>query len=118
MSKEQSKRSRRRFKRLHERGLHDDIRYRGPISYQGFMALGWLCIVMSVVIIMMKLGVKVNPQKMSGLQKTGEILGYLPALSVPFMLIANFSRLLNNEEGYKAQIMRNGLATAGIFVDE
>ena len=116
MSKKHSKRSRRRFKQLHERGLYDDIWYRGPISYQGFMALGWLCIVMSVVIIMMKLGVKVNPQKMSGLQKTGEILGYLPALSVPFMLIANFSRLLNNEEGYKAQIMRNGLATAGIFV--
>ena len=116
MSKKEGKRIRRRHKRLHERGLHDDIRYRGPISYQGFMALGWLCIVMSVVIIMMKLGVKVNPQKMSGLQKTGEILGYLPALSVPFMLIANFSRLLNNEEGYKAQIMCNGLATAGIFV--
>ena len=116
MSKKQGKKARRRFKRLHERGVHDDIRYRGPISFQGFMALGWLCIVMSVVVIVMKLGIKVNPQKMGGLANTGEILGYLPALSVPFMLIANFSRLLNNEEGYKAQILRNGLATMGIFV--
>ena len=116
MSKKEGKKARRRFKRLHERGVHDDIRYRGPISFQGFMALGWLCIVMSVVVIVMKLGIKVNPQKMGGLEKIGDVLGYLPALSVPFMLIANFSRLLNNEEGYKAQIMRNGLATAGIFV--
>ena len=116
MSKKEGKKFRRRRKRLHERGLHDDIRYRGPISYQGFMALGWLCIVMSVVVIVMKLGVKANPEKMSHLNQLGDALGYLPALSVPFMLIANFSRLLNNEEGYKAQIMRNGLATAGIFV--
>lgn len=116
MNKKEVKETRRWFKRLHERGLHDDIRYRGPLSYQGFMALGWLCIVMSAVVIMMKLGVRANPEKMSYLNQLGDALGYLPALSVPFMLIANFSRLLNNEEGYKAQIMRNGLATAGIFV--
>jgi hypothetical protein len=45
-----------------------------------------------------------------------DLLGYIPSMSLPFMLIANFSRILNNEEGYKKQLLRNGLATLGIFV--
>lgn len=40
---------RRRIKRLHEVTAADDIRYRGPLSYQGFQALGWACIVASVL---------------------------------------------------------------------
>ena len=106
---------RRRFK-FHEHGAHNDIKYRGPISYFGFQVLGWLCIVMGVVIVMMKLSIKVNPDMNARFESIGNILSYLPPMSLPFLLIANFSKILNNEEGYKKQIMRNGLAMAGIFL--
>ena len=46
----------------------------------------------------------------------GKVLVYVPPLSLPFLLIANFSRILINEEGYKKQLLRNGLASLGIFV--
>ena len=51
----------RKRRKFHEHGAHNDIKYRGPISYQGFQVLGWLCIVMGVVVVMMKLSIKVNP---------------------------------------------------------
>ena len=101
---------------FHEHGAHNDIKYRGPISYQGFQVLGWLCIVMGVVVVMMKLSIKVNPEMKARLDWIGKFLVYVPPLSLPFLLIANFSRILNNEEGYKKQLLRNGLATLGIFV--
>ena len=102
--------------KFHEHGLHDDIRYRGPLSYQSFQVLGWLCIVTSVVVIAMKLGVKVNPEMQIRYGKVSQLLENLPMLSLPFLLIANFSCILNNKEGYRSQILRNGLATLGIFL--
>ena len=33
--------------RIHEVTHENDIRYRGPLSYQHFQILGWLCIVLS-----------------------------------------------------------------------
>ena len=35
-------------KKLHELGAHNDIRYRGPLSYQTFQVLGWSCIILSI----------------------------------------------------------------------
>jgi hypothetical protein len=103
-------------KRFHEHGAQNDIKYRGPISYFGFQVLGWLCIVTGIAIVMMKLSIKVNPDMNARFETLVGILEYIPPMSLPFLLIADFSKILNNEEGYKKQIMRNGLAMAGIFV--
>ena len=34
--------------KFHERGVHDDIKYSGPLSFQTFQILGWSCIVITV----------------------------------------------------------------------
>lgn len=49
-----------RRRKLHETELQNDIKYRGPLSYQHFQIFGWLCIVLSVVVIMLKLGGKAD----------------------------------------------------------
>ena len=111
----ESKKPRRRIfkkmKRLHEHGMHDDIRYRGPLSFQSFQALGWFCIIMSVVMILLKIRMKITPDQAESIAQRYDLLGYIPAMSLPFMLIANFSRILNNEEGYWKQLLRTGLST-------
>ena len=114
INRETMKATRRR--KFYEHDASNDIRYRAPISYQGFQVLGWLCIVMGVVVVMMRLSIKVNPEMKERLDWIGRFLVYIPPLSLPFLLIANFSRILSNEEGYKKQLLRNGLATLGIFV--
>lgn len=101
-------------RKFHELSAENDIRYRGPISYQGFQILGWLCIVISVIAMEIKLGGHIDPSFASQTEGTLNALNYISTMSLPFLLIANFSRILNNSEGYKKQLLRNGGAAAGI----
>ena len=103
-----------RRRKLHETELQNDIKYRGPLSYQHFQIFGWLCIVLSVVVIMLKLGGKADEGLARDTGPLVTVLGYITFLSLPFLLIANFSKILNNSEGYKKQLIRNGAAAVGI----
>ena len=44
---------RKKLLKLHEYSAEHDIRYKGPLSYQGLMALGWLMIVFTAVRILL-----------------------------------------------------------------
>ena len=101
--------------RIHETTLENDIRYRGPISYQGFQVLGWLCLVVSVAVAMVNLAAKLDPAAVQRVEKFMPVLTTLSELSLPFLLIANFSRILNNSEGYKKQLFRTGGTALAIF---
>ena len=102
--------------RFHEHGAHDDIRYSGPLSFQTFQVLGWLCITITVILSLMKIGIRLNPNDTRKLAAISEVIEYLADLSLPFLLIANFSKILNNSEGYKKQLIRNGGAAAAIAI--
>ena len=53
--------AKRRRVKLYERGAHDDIRYRGPLSYRAFQIIGWICLVVTQAVILVTLASKVNP---------------------------------------------------------
>ena len=102
-------------KKLHEISIQDDIRYRGPLSYQGFQVLGWLCIVLSVVWSILTFGGKMDPELAKSTESLVTVLSFIASLSLPFLLIANFSKILNNDEGYAKQLLMNGAVAAAIF---
>ena len=102
--------------KFHERGVHDDIKYSGPLSFQSFQILGWSCIVVTVIMMLIKIAIKVNPNDMQRLATFNDIISYIAELSLPFLLMANFARILNNTEGFKKQLIRNGGAMAAIFL--
>jgi len=108
---------RKRFRKLHEYSAEHDIRYRGPLSYQGLMALGWLMIVFSAVrvLLFMLIGSDNDPQLVRSINPFITVLGYLSGFSVPLMLIANFARIMNNDGEYKRLLLTNGLSAAAIF---
>lgn len=56
--------------KFHERGVHDDIKYSGPLSFQSFQILGWSCIVVTVILALIKIGIRLNPEDMKRF-KTG-----------------------------------------------
>ena len=112
MAKEQAAKKKR--VRLHEASAENEIRYRGPLSYQHFLIFGWLCIVLSVVLVMLKLGSKADEGLARDTGTLVTVLEYITSLSLPFLLIANFSKILNNSEGYKKQLIRNGATAVGI----
>jgi len=93
----------------------NDIRYRGPLNYQSFQLFGWICIVLAVVAGLLNVGSSISPDAKDQFGKIGEILSWITPLSLPFLLMANFSKILANKEGYKKQLLRNGGATLGIF---
>ena len=103
--------------RLHEFTHENDIRYLGPLSYQHFQILGWACIVLSQVVLLMRLVGRLDAQTAADSASLVAILSGIAAFSLPFLLIANFSRILNNE-GYKPQLIKNigaSAAIAGLF---
>ena len=102
-------------KKLHEVSLQEDISYRGPLSYQGFQILGWLCIVLSVAAALLATGGKFDEGLTKDTAGLMNVLEYVTCLSLPFLLIANFSKILNNAEGYQKQLIRNGSAAFALF---
>ena len=103
-------------RKLHEVSLTEDTRYQGPLSYQGFQVLGWLCLVLLVAKSMMNLAVNADKSLEADLDMPIQILDFFSSLSLPFLLIANFARILHNAEGYKVQMLRNGGGALGILL--
>ena len=101
---------------LHEQGAHNDIKYSGPLSFQSFQILGWSCIVITVIMALMKIAMKVNPADTQRFATINDIISYIAEMSLPFLLMANFARILNNTDGYRKQLLKNGGAMAALFL--
>lgn len=99
---------------IHETTLENDIRYSGPLSTTHFKVLGWLCIVVAQIEIIIRLGGVLDPGIAAGTVTWLKVLDYISDLALPFLLIVNFAQLLSAHEGYKNQLIINGAAMAGI----
>ena len=102
--------------KLHEVSLEDDIKFRGPISFQGFQVLGWLCIVMTAAQALLALARSLDPMTKEMTENIFPIIQTVASFSLPFLLIANYSRILSNAEGYKKQLIRTGGTAAAITI--
>ena len=101
--------------RFHEYTAANDIKYKGPLNYQSFQLFGWICIILSVMAGLVNTGASISPDLEKDLGKIGNILSWIASLSLPFLLMANFSKILANKEGYGKQLTKNGIATLAIF---
>ena len=100
---------------IHESTLENDIRYRGPLSCRHFKILGWLCIVLTQVAMIIRLGGRLDAGLAADTASWLDTLSNIADLSLPFLLIASFAQILNTDGGYKRQLIVNGAAMAGIF---
>ena len=100
--------------RLHEATHENDIRYLGPLNYQHFQILGWVCIVITQAVLLLNLGCRLDPGLAEDAAGIAGVLGEIGSFSLPFLLIANFARVLNATENYKKQLIKNAGAMVGI----
>ena len=114
--KKHAKRRKKMRRRLSDFHRDNDIRYRGPLSYRAFRILGWLCIAATQVGFMMSIGADMDPVYGAETQDLVLVCTYIGTLAVPFMLFANFATILNTSEGYRLNLLRNGLASAAIII--
>ena len=98
----------RQQKRIDRLTASEDIRYRGPLSYRGFKILGWACIVLSQVVVLLNLQVRLDPGSAPYLRDPITIMSLVAEMALPFLLIANFAQILNHSEGYGSQLLRYG----------
>ena len=100
--------------KLHEMTHENDIRYRGPINSQHFKLLGWLCIAAAQITVILRLGGRLSEGFAMDSASWLRFLESAAQLSLPFLLIAIFAQLLNNDIGYRKTLLINGGAMAGI----
>ena len=111
MEKEKKKR-----KKFHEFTAENDMKYRGPLNYQHFQIVGWACIVAAVAAAIISLGGKmVGEAVMKRYGTLGSILSFMSQFSLPLLLIASFSRILNSNDSGKKMLLINGGAAVGII---
>ena len=110
------KRTRKPRKKFHELTVHDDIKYLGPLSYREFKILGWFCIVLSQVVILMNFAGKFNPDFAAEIAGRRSVLTFVSNLSLPMLLFSNFAIILSNKSGYKKQLITYGGLVVGIFL--
>ena len=99
----------------HEVTHEQDIKYRGPLTYQHFQIIGWLCIVLAQAAVLIKVGSKMQTMadRLAGVYDVVHIIG---AMALPFLLIANFAQIMNGHNSYKKLLLKNFGAMAAIFV--
>jgi len=113
-----SDKARKRRVRLYERGTHDDIKYRGPLSYRAFQIIGWICLVVTQAVVLVTMASKANPDTANHYAMMAEGLYYIGAMSLPFLLLASFATMLNHNTSYLMQLVKNFalmLALAAVF---
>ena len=103
--------------------IDKDIRFRGPLSYRYFRLIGWMC--MSIMFISMILGYvmkvrslfsEVPPAQMEAFTIASEVMSYFSAMPLPLFLIANFAIILQQKNNYKKLIKSFGVILLGIYL--
>ena len=102
--------------KIHEITVENDIRYRGPLTYQHLQILGWLCIVASQAALLLRLGSKLDASVAELYQTLGPALELAADFSLPLLLIANFAQILDFSDGYKNQMIKNAGASLAVFL--
>ena len=100
--------------KIHETTHENDIRYLGPLTYQHFKLFGWLCIVVSQIAVIVRMGGRIDAGFAGSSALWLKVLDNAADLALPFLLIANFAQILRAEDGYKRPLIVNGAATLGI----
>ena len=103
--------------------IDKDIRFRGPLSYRYFRLIGWMC--MSIMFISMVLGFamklrgifsEIPPEQTAAFSMASEIMSYFSAMPLPLFLIANFAIILQQKNNYKKLIKSFGIILIGIYL--
>lgn len=92
----------------HEIVEKNDIRYRGPLSYRHMMMLGWACIILQQVSIILGTAGQFDSSTAAstgGLVSFGSFAG---SLFMPFLLLANFSQILSSRQNFKSLLLKYG----------
>lgn len=102
--------------KLKDRTLENDIKYGGVLSYRHLRIIGWLCMIIGQVGVILNLEVKLAPETASAIEIWTLVTSAFASMAVPIFLLANFSTMLQQRGNFKALFVRYGVLAAGMYI--
>ena len=105
-------------KQIYEIDETNDIRYRGPLTYQHLRMLAWLCLAASQVAVLITIAGRIDSWYLDAYGNISKVCRILSDFATPLFLMANFAIILTAKEGYAKLLIRFGilsLAAVGMF---
>lgn len=100
-------------RKIHEVDSTNDIKYRGPLTYQHFRIAAWVLLALSQIALIISIGMTLRPaqaEEYTGLYTCFSVCG---EIATPLLLIANFAVILTARAGYKKLLLRFGGLSLG-----
>lgn len=91
-----------------------DIRFRGPLSYRHLRIVAWVFLALASCSLILTLASFIAPFYNDRLKTASNMLSAFRSLSVPLFMLANFSRILNAQNGYKRLFTVYALSAAAL----
>ena len=113
-------------KKIHEIDETNDIRYRGPLTYQHLRIMAWIFLAVAQIGVLLVISGTCNDLSSSFMEQlgigtattsdslinTGTFLHYAIELALPLFIIANFGVILSVKDSYKKLLIRFGVLSA------
>lgn len=106
--KSAGRKSRKEHRSRYEVAERNDIRYRGPLSYRHMMMLGWLCIILKQVGLILTAAGHLDASITDSCEHLISFGTFAGSLFMPFLLLGNFSQILSSRQRFKALLLKYG----------
>ena len=103
-------------RKIHEIDSSNDIRDRGPLSYQHLRIAAWLLVALSQLGFIMVASTWVFTDGRYYSEDFFNVISFLSMLALPLFLIANFSVILREKTSYKKLLIKFGAFAGGVIV--
>ena len=103
-----------RRKYIHLVNEENDIKFRGPLSYRYLRILGWICLFISQVGMLLNMGANANMISVNGTFLN--VLSIFKDLMTPLFLFAAFAQVLVAKDGYKRLLRTYTLGALGLYL--
>ena len=98
------------------RTLENDIKYSGYLSYRHLRIIGWICLAISQIAIIMNLQTKLNPASAEQLNVWKTVLSYIATLPLPLFFLANYSQMTQKKSNFKSMFISYGGIALGLYI--
>ena len=99
-----------------DRTPENDIKYGGFLSYRHLRIIGWICLAIAQIGVVLKLEAKLAPDTAATIDILSMVISIFAALPVPLFLLANLSTILQKRGDYKSLFKKYGVMAAGMYL--
>ena len=99
-----------------DRTLDNDIKYGGFLSYRHLRIIGWACLIIAQVGVVLKLEGKLAPATVGTIDIWNTIISVISGLTIPMFLLANLSTILQKRGNFKALFIKFGGMALGMYI--